>query len=103
MHRCGHAAGNQSLQLKAIKSMTQWQQLVFQNGKIMAVFMLALPAFWLVILIAAPQIMMIDFSLWYEDNVTLERPVRAITSGGRSIWSFIWNSCRQSMKNVATG
>ncbi len=53
--------------------MTQWQQLVFQNGKIMAVFMVALPAFWLVILIAAPQLMMIDFSLWYEDNVTLER------------------------------
>ena len=45
--------------------------LIFQNGRIMAAFMILLPAFWLAILIVAPQLMMIDFSLWYEDNVTL--------------------------------
>lgn len=58
--------------------MNPWQHLIFRNGKIMAAFMIVLPSFWLVILIVAPQLMMIDFSLWYEDNVTLERWERDI-------------------------
>jgi spermidine/putrescine transport system permease protein len=68
--------------------MNQWQQLVFQNGKIMAVFMLALPAFWLAILIIAPQLMMIDFSLWYEDNVALERLERDISQKDQHLFDL---------------
>ena len=50
---------------------TTWKRLVAQNGTIMALLMVGLPGFWITVMIVAPQLMMIDYSLWYEDNVQL--------------------------------
>jgi spermidine/putrescine transport system permease protein len=59
--------------------MIHWRRLVMQNGIIMAVFMVSLPSFWLAVMIVTPQLMMIDYSLWYEDSVQIESWEKAIS------------------------
>jgi spermidine/putrescine transport system permease protein len=51
--------------------MTHWRRLIMQNGAIMALFMISLPCFWLIVMILVPQLMMIDYSFWSENNVQL--------------------------------
>ncbi|HJN48872.1 MAG: ABC transporter permease [Pseudomonadales bacterium] len=65
--------------------MTEWRRLVLQNGTIMAVFMVSLPSLWLVVMIVAPQLMMVDYSLWYEDNVKLDSWEREIRDKDRQL------------------
>lgn len=59
--------------------MNHWRRLVLQNGTIMALLMVSLPSFWLGVMIVAPQLVMIDYSFWYEDNVQLDAWERAIS------------------------
>ncbi len=59
--------------------MNHWRRLVMQNGIIMALLMVSLPAFWLVVMIIAPQLMMIDYSFWHEDNLQLASWEKAIS------------------------
>ena len=59
--------------------MNHWRRLVMQNGIIMALLMVSLPAFWLAVMIIAPQLMMIDYSFWHEDNLQLASWEKAIS------------------------
>jgi len=83
--------------------MTHWRRLAMQNGTIMALFMVTLPSFWLVVMIVAPQFMMIDYSLWYEDNVKLESWERAISDKDQKLQDLEQRIGEQNRKGIAEG